>query len=534
MKIKPYLIPASLLAVALLPLPAAHAQTANYAYTINNGAASITKFSGTATAVTIPAMLGGLPVTSITGVTNIMVYPSYPEYYTNITVVGAFQGSNVNIVTIPASVAFIGAQAFQNCQALDELFFLGSAPTLDNSGVFSGDNFAQVFYLPGTANWGPTLGSLTTLLAQFGCTANADGSLTITNSTFPDVPTFSSGEPVFQTLNIPATLNGRAVTAIGPGAFQNTQWSFVVISNGLTCIGTNAFNNDRYLYAVTLPGSVTNIEDGAFQGCGLAEVTLANGLKNIGNSAFSGCPIHSLTIPATVTNIGAGAFSYSPEYLQPGFSLAINDSMLISIGAGAFEESSLASVSIPDSVTTIGDSAFAYCPNLKKVTIGKGIKDIGGDWFDLDPLTSITIGNGVTNIESGAFDNFSGAYSISNIYFLGNAPTYSAGSFYTTPPISTTVFYLPNTTGWGPTYDGFPAVLWNPAIPVDASFGVYQGRFGFNVTGTAGLVITLQASTDGMASWFNVETQTLTGGKVYFSDGNWKNYPGAVYRLTSD
>src|SRR5271165_6975882 len=80
----------------VLALPAA--AQAQYTYTTNSGAVTITGYTGPGGAVTIPASLNGLPVTSIGD--------------------EAFYGSGVTSITIPNSVTNIGGNAFQSCANL--------------------------------------------------------------------------------------------------------------------------------------------------------------------------------------------------------------------------------------------------------------------------------------------------------------------------------------------------------------------------------------------------------------------------------
>ena len=83
-----------------------------------------------------------------------------------------------------------------------------------------------------------------------------------------------------------------------------------------------------------------------------------------------------------------------------------------------------------------------------------------------------------------------------------------------------TVYYLPGTTGWSTTFAGLPAVLWNPLIQTgDASFGVQNNQFGFDITGAANLTVVVEACTN-LASpvWTPLQTVTLTNGLFYFSD----------------
>jgi hypothetical protein len=95
-----------------------------------------------------------------------------------------------------------------------------------------------------------------------------------------------------------------------------------------------------------------------------------------------------------------------------------------------------------------------------------------------------------------------------------------------------TVYYLPDTTGWG-YFDGFPTVLWNPTIQVaDGSFGVKDNQFGFNVSGTADIPFVVEACTNlADPMWQPLQTNTLAGGIFYFGDSQWTNYPGRFYRI---
>jgi hypothetical protein len=101
------------------------------------------------------------------------------------------------------------------------------------------------------------------------------------------------------------------------------------------------------------------------------------------------------------------------------------------------------------------------------------------------------------------------------------------------------VYYLPGTTGWGATFDGRPTVLWNPQAQNDASFGVQNNQFGFNITGSSNLVIVVEACNDfANPVWQPVQTNTLntfigTNGTSYFSDPQWANYPARFYRFRS-
>jgi hypothetical protein len=147
-------------------------------------------------------------------------------------------------------------------------------------------------------------------------------------------------------------------------------------------------------------------------------------------------------------------------YSGPGGAVSIpsiaNGWPVTSIGDSAFaSRSDVTSVTIPDSVTSIGDNAFSHCTSLTDVGIGSGVISIGyGAFTSCISLTNVTIGNSVSNIGRSAFW---GCGKLRSVYFLGNAP--SGDDWTVFAGDNTTVFYLPGTTGWGPTFGGAPTAL---------------------------------------------------------------------------
>ena len=66
----------------------------------------------------------------------------------------------------------------------------------------------------------------------------------------------------------------------------------------------------------------------------------------------------------------------------------------------------------------------------------------------------------------------------------------------------------------------------------DGSFGVRTNRFGFNISGTSGQEVVVEACAS-LANpvWQPVRTNTLTTNSCYFSDATWTNSAGRFYRL---
>jgi len=164
-------------------------------------------------------------------------------------------------------------------------------------------------------------------------------------------------------------------------------------------------------------------------------------------------------------------------------------------------------VAIPGSikgrpVTTIGDRAFCYC----------------------SVLTSVTIPDSVSAINTGAFARCEG---LLRMYFAGDAPAPGAQVFDHAD--SVTVYYLPGTTGWGATFVGRPAVLWNPEF---SAVGLQPTPVSLTVTGTPGIPVALEATTNLLADgWLRLHTTNLTGGSIDFHDPDWSNYPGRCYHV---
>jgi len=126
---------------------------------------------------------------------------------------------------------------------------------------------------------------------------------------------------------------------------------------------------------------------------------------------------------------------------------------------------------------------------------------------------------------------------------MGNAP--SVGSSVFSNALNATVYYLPGTAGWGPTFcDRSTALWWLPhpvILALPPSFGVSSNGFGFTISWVTNADVVVEACTDLTApAWAPVSTNTLlmgvdrfTDGWSYFSDPVWTNSPGRFYRVRS-
>ena len=265
----------------LLTLPLA--AQAQFQFVTNNGAITITGYSGSAGSVSVPNTINGLPVTSIG-----------PE---------AFYSANLTGVTIPNSVTNIGDGAFDNCTNLTNVTVPNSVGSIGNAAFRNCYSLPSITFPPNVTN--------------------------IRDNTFRSCTSLTS-----------VTLANN-VTNIGGDAFNycDSLTSFTIPPN-VTSIGNNAFYHCTSLTSITIPASVTAIGIPAFSECaGLTTISVAglnpvytsvggvlfdqppttlircpggkagtyaipNGVTTIGNSAFSSCArLTSVTMPNSVTSL---------------------------------------------------------------------------------------------------------------------------------------------------------------------------------------------------------------------------------------
>jgi hypothetical protein len=402
----------------LLALPAV--VQAQFDYTTNNGAITITGYTGSGGDVTIPATINGLPVTSIADLafqesplTSVMI----SDNVTNIGYESFWGSASLTNVTIGSGVTSIGIGPFVDCTNLTVITVAAMNPFYSSvNGVLFDKHQTTLIQYPGGLGGSYTIpNSVTSLAEQAFLQCYSLTNVIIDNSVT------SIGAVAFDSSGLTSVLIPDSVTNIGGSAFAATRLTSVTIPNSVISIGNGAFSSceiltnvtfgnsvttigdyafaDTRLTSVTTPDSVTTIGDEAFYYCNLTNLTIGNRVINIGDYAFAGTSLASVTIPDSVTSIGNGAF-----YFCTVTNLTIGNHVT-SIGDNAFESSYLTNVTIPDSVTSIGVETFYDCASLKSVTLGQRISNIENEAFRYCfSLTNVTIGNSLTNIGEGAFE----------------------------------------------------------------------------------------------------------------------------------
>jgi hypothetical protein len=241
-------------AILIINLPGSTTiPTNNGLSAVNTGSEiTITGYTGSAGAVTIPSNYSGTPVTKI-GDFAFVDFVSYEGKVTSVTIgsnvitIGdyAFWGNQLTSVTIPDSVTTIGYFAFAENQL--------TSVTIGN-GVTS-----------------------------IGVAAFAENRLT-------------------------SVTIGNSVATIGEHAFSHNELAGVTIPDSVTTIGASAFSSNYELTTVTIGNSVATIGEHAFSNNELTSVTIPDSVTTIGAGAFWGNQLTSVTIGANVT-LGSDEYS---------------------------------------------------------------------------------------------------------------------------------------------------------------------------------------------------------------------------------
>ncbi len=490
-----------LLSVSLL-FAAAEAAQAQFGYTANADGftATITNYTGAASSVSFPATIGGLTVTSLGNGANGVLANGDVTHITipnTVTSVGefAFASSGLTGVTFGSGLTNIGPYAFEDCNGLTGLTLPDSLIAID-AGGFRGCAGLAGIAIPGN-------------LATIGSYAfSACGKLT--TATIAD-GVAGIGDYAFQGDSLAAVTIPATVTNIGQAPFNGCSLlkTISVDSANLFYSSSNGVLFDAGQTTLiefpqgqgadyTIPWTVASIGAAAFANTGLTNANIPGGVTNIGGGPFNGCPrltaitvdptnmfyssrdgvlfdktqttlieypqakVGSYAIPTGVTTIESNAFTDCENLTGVTLPESLAD-----IEDFAFSSSGLTSIAIGNSVTNIGQDAFYGCVKLAGVTVANGVTSIGSQAFlGCSSLPSIAIPNSVTNFGSGAFDDCS---ALTNVFVGTNVNSLGDGEFAFCPklagiyfagnaPVSTsssafrgdkaTVYYLLGSTGW--------------------------------------------------------------------------------------
>lgn len=174
----------------------------------------------------------------------------------------------------------------------------------------------------------------------------------------------------FSEIHIP-----KGLTYIADNTFDAcVKLTNIVIPDGVTSIGMNAFDGCKNMLSIEIPDSVTYIGSFAFAECSkLTEINIPDKVTVLKKYVFGGCDgFVEFEIPDTITEIENGAF-FACENLV---SVKLPEK-LTAIRVSVFELcKSLSAIEIPDGVTVIEDYAFAECKKVSEIVIPKSVTTV--------------------------------------------------------------------------------------------------------------------------------------------------------------
>ena len=353
-----------------------------YTYTLDDAnRATITGYSGNATALYIPGEIDGHEVVAIgdrafenrTDLRTVMI----PDSLEKIEFEAFYNCINLKIVDLSSNLTTIGYDVFGNCKSISKIEIPKSLKKFD-----------------GTWGRGTNLS-----YGAFGGCSNLKTVNFEAGSTIVCAALFMGCDGI-EEIELPDT-----ITEIGDSAFKNCKnLDRITMNNGIEILESSAFEDCFSLTTINIPNTVKAISNSTFQDCtSLTEVHLSNILKEIPASTFSGCKkLTTINFPSTLTTIGNSAFSGCESLPE-----AILPSGVEKIESNAFKNcKALKKAAVPDTVSSIGSSAFYGCEALTDITLGSKLKKIESQTFyGCTVLPSIVLPYNVTTIGDSAFVN---------------------------------------------------------------------------------------------------------------------------------
>ena len=382
-----------------LPISPIEAQAAetktsgDYQYTLETLGAVITKYTGSAAELTIPAKLDGY---TVCGIGN-----------------GAFENNKtLTSVTLHSGILTIDNYAFYNCSALTSVSFNEGLTTIGDY-AFTKTALTEAA-LPSTIKTAPYAFSGTPVTkASFAEGAEEvparifENCHELTEVTLPKTITDINNSAFYNCTSLSKFTFHEGITFIGDYAFTKTAITEAALpstiktasyafsgtpitkasfAEGTEEVPARIFENCKELSEVTLPNTITDINNSAFYNCtSLSKFTFHEGITFIGDYAFTKTAITEAALPSTIKT---AAYAFSGT----GITKASFAEGTAEVPARTFENcKQLKEVTLPESITDINNSAFYNCTSLANFKFHEGITFIGDYSFSKTAVTEAVL-----------------------------------------------------------------------------------------------------------------------------------------------
>lgn len=280
------------------------AQEGDYTYTTSGSPvyATVTGYTGSGGAISIPSTLGGYP-TAVLGSkafyqSSTLTSVTIPDSVTAIGIESFFECTRLTSVNIPENVTAIGAFAFWVCSSLTSVAIPSNTTSIGTYAFEGCTSLGGISVDPGNQYFSSVDGALydkanTTLIQYPGGKAGVfnvpAGLTTVSNYALSDCPSLSA-------INV------------DPGNPNYASIDGVLYDKGITTLIQYPAGKGG---AYDMPANITTVERYAFYSCHqLGSATIASGVTDIGDYTFKYCSsLSSITIPSGVTTIGIDAFA---------------------------------------------------------------------------------------------------------------------------------------------------------------------------------------------------------------------------------
>ena len=414
----------------------------------------------------------------------------------------AFANSFLTSIVIPASVIYVGDEAFMDSKNLANV-------TINNhilgKSMFEGCTSIQTITIPST--------EVDALAKQ-----EAANILGVNVEDVPDIP--ATGARTFFGCTGLVRADISSINMISESMFEgcsslvsnNTQTNKIIIP---ATVGLNV--GDRAFFGCTSISYYENLANKVsarmFEGCkSLREATLETAITQVGNYAFKDCTaLSSVVIKNGVTSVGQfmGDSSITTVTFQAGVNGTIPFSNVTTIKESMFENCiGITSLNIDFSkIETIEAKAFKNCKTLETITVNDGVKSIGEAVFSgcsrLSTLSIPFVGASVNSASSTASASSTFGYMFGTTSYENSTASsflYSANASYTA--------YIPNSL---------------VEVKISKDNAIKRGAFS-NIKGAAGLKVIIPNTVSKIEDYAFYDSDSLSEADIPSSVSNIGTY----------